>query len=97
MGPLSVFRLAVLKEIFYLCKYIVGFFDFARWLITKMVSFEAIAKCLHGNVYPSNIMEGKGKKDKFRKACKPFSILRGQLIYNNSRLVISHTERRQNN
>ena len=34
-----------------------------------------------------------GKKAKFRKACKPFSMLHGQLIFSNTRLVISSAER----
>ena len=37
-------------------------------------------------------MGHKGKKANFRKACKPFSMLHGQLMYNNTRLVISSTE-----
>ena len=38
-------------------------------------------------------MGDKGKKASFRKACKPFSMLHGQLIYNNTRLVISSSKR----
>ena len=51
------------------------------------VSFDAI--------YPSHIIREKGKKINFRKACKPFSIFHGQLIYNNIRLVISSTDRQR--
>ena len=43
--------------------------------------------------YRSDIMGDKGEKANFRKACKPFSILHGQLMYQNTRLVISFTER----
>ena len=57
------------------------------------VSFEAIETYLHKNIYPSSIMRDKGKKANFPKACKPFSMLHGQLTYNNTRLVISSTER----
>ena len=35
----------------------------------------------------------KGKKGNFRKACKPFSLLYGELMYNKTRLVISSTDR----
>ena len=57
------------------------------------ISFEAIETYLHKNIYPSYIMGDKGKKVSFRKACKPFSMLHGQLIYCNTKLVISSAER----
>ena len=57
------------------------------------ISFEAIETYLHKNIYPSYIMGDKGKKASFRKACKPFSMLHGQLIYCNTKLVISSAER----
>ena len=38
-------------------------------------------------------MGDKGKKTNFRKACKPLSMIHVQLMYNNTRLVISFTER----
>ena len=57
------------------------------------VSFEAIEAYSHKNIYPSYIMGDRGKKANFRKACKSFSILHRQLMYNNTRLVISSTER----
>lgn len=37
-------------------------------------------------------MGGKGKKANLRKDCKTFSIIHGQLIYNNTMLFISSTE-----
>ena len=37
-------------------------------------------------------MGEKGEKTNFRKTCKPFSILYEQLMYNNTRLLISSTE-----
>ena len=46
----------------------------------------------HKDVYPSNIMGGKGKKANLRKDCKTFSIIHGQLIYNNTMLFISSIE-----
>ena len=58
------------------------------------VSFEAIETYLHKNIYPSYIMRNKGKKANFWKACKTFSMLHGQLMYNNKKLVISSTEQR---
>ena len=57
------------------------------------VSFEAIEAYLHKNVYPSDVMGDKGKKANFSKGCKPFSMLHGELMHNNTRLVISSTER----
>ena len=53
------------------------------------VSFEAIETYLHKNVYPLYIIGDKSKKANFLKACKPFSMPHGQLMYNNTRLVIS--------
>ena len=38
-------------------------------------------------------MGDKGKKASFRKACKPFSMLHGQLTHYNTKLVISSAER----
>ena len=55
-------------------------------------SFDAIETYLQ-NIYASYIMGDKGKKVNFRKACKLFPMLHGQLIYSNTWLVISSTER----
>ena len=52
------------------------------------VSFEASETYLH-----KNVMGEKGKKVNFQKACKHFSMLHGQLRYDNRNLVISFTER----
>ena len=41
--------------------------------------------------------EIKIKKKQFSKGCKPFSLRYGELMYNKKRLVISSTERQQNN
>ena len=51
------------------------------------VSFDGIETYLHRN------MGDKGKKANFRKACQPFLMLQGQLMCNNTRLVIFSTER----
>ena len=53
------------------------------------VSFEAIETYLHKSIYPLYIIGDKSKKANLRKACKPFSMVHGQLMYNNTRLVIS--------
>ena len=58
------------------------------------VRFGAIEMYLNENVYSSNIVEDKGEKANFWRACKPFSILHGQLMYNNKRLVVSFAERK---
>ena len=64
------------------------------WKIAHHVSFKAIETYLHKNiVYPLYIMGNKGKKASFRKACTSISMLHGQLMYRNTRLVISSTER----
>ena len=60
------------------------------------VSFDVIEKYLRESSYPSEITatgDNKGKKANFRKACKPFSIINGQLMYNKTRLVISSKEK----
>ena len=53
------------------------------------VSFEATETYLHKNAYPSDIMGDCGKKPTFER----LENLPGQLIYNNTRLVIASTER----
>ena len=57
------------------------------------VSFETIKTYLHKNIYPSAKLGDRGKKANFQKASKPYSILHGQLMHNNTRLVISSTKR----
>ena len=56
------------------------------------VSFEAIETYLQKKPLPSHILGDKGKKANFRKPCKLFSTLHGQLMYNKTRLFISITE-----
>ena len=60
--------------------------------MTHLVGFEAIETYLHKNVYPSGVMEDKGKEANFSKNCKLFSMLHEELMHNNTRLVISSTE-----
>ena len=52
------------------------------------VSFEAVETYLHKNVYSSDIIGDKGKKANFSKDRKRFSM-------ENTRLVISYTERQR--
>ena len=65
--------------------------------MTHHVSFEAVETYLHKNVYPSGIMVDKCKKANFSKGCKPFFMLHGKLMHNNTKLVISFTERQHTN
>ena len=78
----SVLFLQMNSKIFWVCK------------MAHHVSFEAIEmySYLYKNIYPLYIMGNKGKTNKFRKAGKPFSLLHWQLMYSNTRLVISSTE-----
>ena len=47
-------------------------------------------------MYPVGISaDDKGKKANFRKACKPFSVINGQLVYKMNRLVISSEKKQQ--
>ena len=61
------------------------------------VSFEAVETYLHKNVKPSDIKGDKVKIANFSKCCKPFSILHGELMHNNTMLIISSTESQHNN
>ena len=66
-------------------------------LIAKMahhVDFDAISTYLREKTFPCEVGD-KGKKANFRKACKEFSLVNGQLMYANSRVVISSKEMQQ--
>ena len=52
----------------------------------RHVNFGDIAKYLREKIFPNNVKD-KGKKSNFRKACKEFSIVNGQLMYKESRRV----------
>ena len=55
-----------------------------------------IERYIRENVYPVGISaDDKGKKANFRKACKPFSVINGQLVYKMNRLVISSEKKQQ--
>ena len=45
------------------------------------VSFVDVEAYLRNGCDPSAIKDNKGKKANFRKACEPFSLLNGQLLY----------------
>ena len=58
------------------------------------VSSEAIETYLHKKTsYPLDVIGDRGKKASFSKDRKPFSMLHGELTYNNTKLVISSRER----
>ena len=57
----------------------------------RHVNFGDIAKYLREKIFPNNVKD-KGKKSNFRKACKEFSIVNGQLMYKESRRVIMSKE-----
>ena len=52
------------------------------------VDFDAIEKYLREKTFPCEVGD-KGKKSNVRKACNEFSIEDGQLMYKDSRVVIS--------
>ena len=71
----------------------IGIYD----LIAKMrqhVDFDAIEKYLRERIFPCEVGD-KGKKSNFRKACKEFSIVDGQLMYKDLRVVISSKKAQQ--
>ena len=71
----------------------INFSIFGFCKIAHGVSFEAIETYLHRNVCPSDIVGDKGKKASFSKGCQHFSMLLGELMNKNTRLVISGRER----
>ena len=71
----------------------INFRIFGFCKIAHGMSFEAIETYLHRNVYPSDTVGDKGKKANFSKGCQRFSMLHGELMNKNTRLVISCRER----
>ena len=47
------------------------------------------------NVYPEEMAGDKVRKANFRRACRKFSIVNGQYLYNSKRVVISSKERQR--
>ena len=58
------------------------------------VDLKAVEEFLRNKTYPKGILKDKGKKSNFRKACKNFSIVNGDLMYKEKRGVVFEVERR---
>ena len=58
------------------------------------VDLKAVKEFLGNKTYPKGILKDKGEKCNFRKACKSFSIVNGDLIYKEKRRVVFEVERR---
>ena len=58
------------------------------------VDLKAVEEFLRNKTYPKGILKDKGKKSNFRKACKNFSIVNGDLMYKEKRRVVFEVERR---
>ena len=57
------------------------------------VDLKAVEEFLRNKTYPKGILKDKGKKSNFRKACKNFSIVNGDLMYKEKRRVLFEVER----
>ena len=53
-----------------------------------------VEEFLRNKTYPKGFLKDKGKKINFRKACKNFSIVNGDLMYKEKRRVVFEEERR---
>ena len=60
--------------------------------MTYHVDIKKIENYVRTKCYPAEIKGDKGKKCNFRRACKKFSIINGQLMYMEKRLVIRSPE-----
>ena len=58
------------------------------------VDLKAVEEFLRNKTYPKGILKDKGTKSNFRKACKNFSIVNGDLTYKEKRRVVFEVERR---
>ena len=58
------------------------------------VDLKAVEEFLRNKTYPKGILKDKGKKSNFRKACKNFSIVNGDLMYKEKQRVVFEVERR---
>ena len=58
------------------------------------VHLKAVEEFLRNKTYPKGILKDKGKKSNFRKACKNFSIVNGDLMYKEKRRAVFEVERR---
>ena len=52
------------------------------------VDLKAAEEFLRNKTYPKGILKHKGKKSNFRKACKNFSIVNGDLMYKQKRRFV---------
>ena len=62
--------------------------------MTTHVDLKAVKEFLRNKTYPKGILKHNGKKSNFRKACKIFSIVNGDLMYKEKRRVVFEVERR---
>ena len=62
--------------------------------MARNVDLKAVEEFLRNKTYPKGILKDKGKKYNFRKACKNFSIVNGDLMYKEKRRVEFEVERR---
>ena len=58
------------------------------------MDLKAVEEFLRSKTYPKGILKDKGKKSNFRKACKNFSIVNGDLMYKEKRCLIYKEKRR---
>ena len=52
------------------------------------VDLKAVEEFVRNKTYPKGILKGKGKKSNFRKACKNFRIVNGDLMYKEKQRVV---------
>ena len=62
--------------------------------MTTHVDVKAVEEFLRNKTYPKGILKDKDKKSNFRKVCKNFSIVNGNLMYKEKRRVVFEVERR---
>jgi len=61
--------------------------------MAKHVNLKAVEEFVRNKNYPESIAKDKGKKSNFRKACKHFSIVDGDLMYKEKRRVVFEEDR----
>ena len=52
------------------------------------VDLKAVEEFVRNKTYPKGILKDKGKKSNFRKACKNFRIVNGDLMYKEKQRVV---------
>ena len=62
--------------------------------MATQVDLKAVEEFLRNKTYPKGILKDKGKKYNFRKACRNFSIVNGDLMDKEKRRVVFEVERR---